>query len=80
MDIQAEKLILIEQLAKVQDVGIINQVKKILERRNNSVIGYSNGSPINRKQFIERIEAAEKRIENGESISHEDVVKDAANW
>ncbi|MFY0602267.1 MAG: hypothetical protein JXR03_21520 [Cyclobacteriaceae bacterium] len=80
MDIQAEKLYLIEQLARVQDAEIISQIKKVLVKKDNPIVGYSNGSPITKKQFVKRVEAAEKRIENGEFISHDDVEKEAANW
>ncbi len=80
MDIQAEKLFLIEQLAKVQDEEVISQVKKILVKIDNPIVGYSNGKPISKKQFIKRIEAAEKRIESGDFTTQEDVEKEAANW
>ena len=80
MDIQAEKLFLIEQLARVQDAEIISQIKKILSKMNNPIVGYSNGTPITKKQLINRIEAAEKRIEKGEFISQDDLEKEAANW
>ncbi|MDH5367261.1 MAG: hypothetical protein OEW67_09760 [Cyclobacteriaceae bacterium] len=81
MDIHVEKLFLIEQIAKVQDVEIINQIKRILGKMNDPIVGYStNDTPITRKQLIKRIDAAEKRIARGEFTTQEDLEKEAANW
>jgi hypothetical protein len=80
MDIQAEKLHLIEELVRIQDIRIIEQVKKLL-MKNNSVVGYEiNGDPITRKQLIKRIEQAEARIDNGIFTTQEDLEKEAENW
>lgn len=81
MDIHVEKLFLIEQLARVQDAEIINQIKQILSKMNDPIVGYStNGTPFTKKQFIKRIDAAEKRIVRGEFTTQEDLEKESANW
>jgi hypothetical protein len=81
MDIQAEKLHLIEELTRIQDIQIIEQIKQLLKQKNNPVVGFEiNGEPITRKQLIVRIEEAEKRIDNGEYISQEDLEKESENW
>jgi hypothetical protein len=80
MDIQAEKLRLIEELARIQDIHIIEQIKQLLKRQN-PVVGYGiNGNAITRKQLIKRIEDAEQRIDNGEYITQEDLEKESENW
>jgi hypothetical protein len=81
MDIQAEKLHLIEELARIQDIHIIEQIKQLLKQKNNPVVGYEiNGNPITRKQLIKRIEEAEKRIDSGEFITQEDLEKESESW
>lgn len=71
MNIQAEKLFLIEVLARIEDVDVIRQVKQLLTQ-NDPIIGYElNGNSITRKQLIARIEAAEDRIDNGQFITQE---------
>jgi len=81
MDIQAEKLQLIEELTKIQDMRIVEQIKQLLKQKNNPVVGYKvNGDPITRKQLIMQIEEAEKRIDNGEYSTQEDVEKESENW
>lgn len=81
MDIQAEKLYLIEQLAKVQDVNVIQQLKKILEQENESVIGYRvTGEPITQKQLVKKVQEAERRIETGHFTSQQDLEREAESW
>lgn len=82
MDIQAEKLLLIEELARVQDVQIIKQIKQLLlQQKKNPTTGYDiSGNPITRKQLIARIEKADNRIDNGEYITQEDLEKESENW
>lgn len=81
MDIQTEKLHLIEELARLQDIRIIEQIKQLLKQKNNPVVGYEiNGDPITRKQLVKRIEEAEKRIDNGEYTTQKDLEKEAENW
>jgi hypothetical protein len=78
MDIQAEKLYLIEELTRIQDIQIIEQIKQLLKQRNNPVAGYEiNGDPITRKQLIKRIEEAEKRIDSGNYTTQEDLEKES---
>lgn len=81
MDIQAEKLHLIEKLTRIQDIRIIEQIKELLKQKNNPVVGYEiSGDPITRRQLVKRIEEAEKRIDNGEYITQEDLEKESENW
>lgn len=81
MDIQAEKLHLIEELTRIQDIQIIEQIKGLLKQKNNPVVGYEiTGAPITRKQLIKRIEEAERRIDNGEYVTQEDLEKESENW
>jgi hypothetical protein len=81
MDIQAEKLHLIEELARLQDIHIIEQIKQLLKQKNNPIVGYEiNGEAITRKQLIKRIEEAETRIDNGEYVTQEDLEKESENW
>ena len=81
MDIQAEKLQLIEELARIQDIHIIEQIKQLLKKAHNPIVGYEiNGDPITRKELIKRIEESEIRIDNGEYITQEDLEKESGNW
>ncbi len=80
MNIQAEKIFLIEQITRVQDADVLAKIKKILGYQKKEVVGYSNGKAITEQQLIERIEAAETRIANGDYLSQTEVEKEAENW
>lgn len=81
MDIQAEKLYLIEQLAKVKDVNIILQLKKILAQKKESVIGYRvTGEAISPGQLLRQVQNAEKRIAAGHFTSQKDLEQEAESW
>jgi hypothetical protein len=81
MDIQAEKLQLIEELIRIKDSSLVDQIRQLLQQKNNPVVGYEiNGTPITRKQLIKRIEEAESRIDQGDYTTQEDLEKEVENW
>ncbi|MFM9839338.1 MAG: hypothetical protein ACKVOQ_13805 [Cyclobacteriaceae bacterium] len=81
MDIQLEKLHLIEKLTQIEDIDIIKQVKELLNQKGNQVVGYRmDGSPVTKKQLIKRIEEADARIDSGEYITQEELEKESQNW
>jgi uncharacterized protein (UPF0297 family) len=81
MDIQLEKLHLIEKLTQIEDIDIIQQVKELLNQKGNQVVGYRmDGAPVTKKQLIKRIEEADARIDSGEYITQEELEKESQNW
>lgn len=81
MDVKAEKLYLIEQLTKLEDIKIIQQIKDILSSQSEPVAGYKpNGEPITKSELIARAKASNKAIEEGRVTSIEDLEKESENW
>jgi len=82
MDIQTEKLLLIEELTRVQDAGVIAEIRKLLlERISDPVVGYEiNGEPIKPSTVVRQLEAAKQRIDRGEYTTQEDLEKEAESW
>lgn len=81
MDIKAEKLYLIEQLARLQDTRIIQQIKDILSSQSDPIAGYkSTGEPITKSELIARAEASNKAIKERRLTSIEDLEKESENW
>ena len=78
MDIQAEKLYLIEQLAKLQDAGMIKQVKELLQDSPKDKA--LNSRVITRSDLIARAEASEKAIEQGDITSIEVFEEESKIW
>lgn len=81
MDLQESKLSVIEQLLRVQDAQIIEEVKNLLDKENNPIIGYSTkGEPITRKELIHLIEEAEEEYTTGKYQTVEELKKETENW
>ena len=78
MDIQAEKLYLIEQLARLQDAGMIKQVKELLQ--DSSKDKALNSRVITRSDLVARAEASEKAVEQGDITSIEVFEEESKTW
>ena len=81
MDIRSEKLLLIELLARVQDKKIIAEIKEILQKDKNPIIGYDvHGRPITKKDYIKNINKAREEIKSGNYITQEELEKHSEDW
>ena len=81
MDIQAEKLELIEQLARIQDINVIRRIKAVLSSHSWPVAGYEpNGASIDQSALLKRAEASNRAIQEGRVSSIEDLEKESENW
>jgi|SRR5688572_6719950 len=81
MDIQAEKLHLIEELARIQDIHIIEQIKQLLKKAHNPIVGYNaNGQSITQRDFIQQIEQAENEYKSGNYQTIDEVEKESETW
>ena len=81
MDIQSEKLLLIEELLQVRDIGMIEQIRALLNRESNPIVGFeANGKAIKRKDFIATIEQAEKEFKEGKYQTIEELEKESESW
>lgn len=79
MDIKTEKLWLIEELLKIQDEVLLHQLKMLIEsvyRKRNEV----NLEPMPLETFYARIEASEKALERGETITQDDLREEIKTW
>jgi hypothetical protein len=79
MDIKTEKLWLIEELLKIQDEVLLHQLKMFMEsvyRKRDEV----NLEPMPLKSFYARIEASEKALERGETITQDDLREETKTW
>ena len=82
MDIQAEKLQLIEQLTRLQDAGVIKKIKEILQDASREkVVGYNpDGSVITESDLISRAEASDKAIREGRTKTIDQVRQNMKDW
>ena len=76
---------IIADLTEIEDISILDKVKKYLasikSKAQNNVIGFdSDNNPITTNKLLELHEQALERINKGEFTSHEDVKNEAKNW
>jgi hypothetical protein len=81
MEVEAEKLLLIKQLIQLRDVKVLHQVRELLQKEANPIVGYdAKGNPISKKEFVKDIEVAEKEYVAGNFQSIEEVEKESESW
>ncbi|WP_209332567.1 hypothetical protein [Lunatimonas salinarum] len=81
MDIKVKKLYLIEQLAKVEDVKIIQQIKDLLSSQKEPIVGYKpDGGTITRSELVAGAKESNKASKDGKMINLEDLEKESEKW
>ena len=81
MDIQAEKLLLIEKLLRIGDMKILEQVREVLEKSKNPVVGYDvQGNAITHQDFIDKVEEAEAQYKAGKFKTFDELDKQSESW
>lgn len=82
MDVKAEKLLLIEQLTKLQDVSILKKVKELLQSESTeSVVGYDpDGSAVTQFDMASRAESSNAAIEERRTKSIDQLKDEIKKW
>jgi hypothetical protein len=79
MNIQARKLVLIEEFLKINDESIIIKLESFL--RNEKKISLErNLKPMSLNDFHEMIDQAKKDSDAGNVISHQDLQNKVKTW
>ncbi len=77
MDIQSEKLLVIDQLLRIEDIKIIEQVRTLLQKESNPIVGFdANGLSISRTEFIQKLKQAESEYESGNYQAIEEIERE----
>jgi len=74
MNLQAEKLNLIEDLIRINDTEVIKKVKQLLNSASRKL------EPMSLEKFYRKIDAAEKAIKTNELTDQDDLKKEIKNW
>ncbi len=75
MNVQAEKLKLIEWLIGLQDVRTLEQLEQL--RNQSEIDAYeANLKPMTREELVARAEASDSAIALGQVINVEDLIKE----
>ena len=74
MDINAERLHLIEEIKQVKDISLLKALKYMLH------YGLKNEGIISVEQYNRELDEANARIDAGNFISQEDLEKESSRW
>ena len=86
MDSQSIKLELIKLLLETDEPTLLEKVRQLLlptkkGQSKKGIVGFKpNGEPLSQAELAEKMAASVKQAENGEVVSHEDLIKEAENW
>lgn len=79
MNLEARKLVLIEEFLHIQDESLINKLESFM-RQENKISYERNLSPIPLNEFHEMIDQAVRDSEAGRVISHQELKKKVKTW
>jgi hypothetical protein len=79
MNIQAGKLILIEEFLRISDEGLITKLESFI-RQEKKISRERNLKPMSLNEFHEMIDQAKRDIDSGRIISHQDLKKKVKTW
>jgi hypothetical protein len=79
MDLQTAKINVMQKIMNVSKASLLDKISNILDEE--MTVGYTtDGKPLTKKQYNERLLVAEKQIESGDHITHENLEKEMDNW
>jgi hypothetical protein len=79
MDLQTAKINVMQKIMNVSKASLLDKISDILDEE--MVVGYTtDGQPLTKNQYNERLLVAEKQIESGDYITQEDLEKEIENW
>lgn len=79
MSIETIKIDLVKQLFNINKESVLKQIKAILDKEE--IVAYTtSGKPLTRKAYIQEIKKAEKDIDNGNYITHQELLDDINKW
>lgn len=79
MNIEARKLVLIEEFLRIQDENLINKLESFI-RKEKKISHERDLSPIPLNEFHEMIDQAMRESESGWVISHQELKKKVKTW
>ena len=79
MNIQARKLVLIEEFLRISDETLITKLESFI-RQEKKISHEKNLKPMSINEFHEMIDQAKQDSESGRVISHEGLKKKVKTW
>lgn len=79
MDLETAKIKVMQKILNVSKASLLDKISNILDEE--MTVGYTtDGKPLTKKQYNERLLIAENQIESGDYTTHENLEKEIENW
>jgi len=79
MNLQAEKIDLMQKILSIRKESIVQKIKAILEKE--MIVAYTvQGDPLTKEQYNKRLAFAEKQIASGDYLTQEQIEEQSKNW
>ncbi len=79
MDLEATKLDIMQKLMSVTKKSLLGKIENLLDKE--MTVGYTtNGFPLNREDYNNRLQKAEKQILSGSFTTQEELEEESKNW
>lgn len=79
MNIQARKLVLIEEFLRISDEGLITKLESFI-KQEKKISHERNLKPMSMEKFHEMIDQAKNDSDAGRVISHQELIKKTKTW
>jgi hypothetical protein len=80
MDVQAKRIELVKWILSVQE-ELLYKVSELKEKSSPEIVAYTvQEEPLTKSKYIKKVKDAEKRIDQGDFTSHEDLAKEMKDW
>lgn len=79
MNLETTKINLMQKIMNVSEVSLLDKISNLLDEE--MIVGFTtDGKPLTKDQYNERLLEAEKQIKAGDYITQEDLEKEIENW
>lgn len=78
LELKADLHNLIEEIS---DTSVLRALHTLLKQKSEDVIGFTSARrPLTKKELIKRLEKAETQIRKGQSVTIDELEKEAQDW
>lgn len=74
MNVDVEKVHIIEQVLSIHDEKLLGQLRRMVDELVLRFDEKSASSPMTEEAFLTRMDASEQALQQGETVSHEEIV------
>lgn len=65
----------------ISDTSVLKALHTLLKQKSEGVIGFTSArKPLTKKELIKRLERAETQIKKGQSVTIDELEKEAQTW